>query len=117
MIGPVVAAPTEDPAPEVSFYARNVMKLAASSRQLRLVFFSSGTGRVRVVFSGQEVALLTVRAGANAALVRLPMQASRFSASGRAVLELTALSPAGAPGTTFVQRVAFTKPKTKRSGR
>jgi hypothetical protein len=117
VIGAVVAAPTEDPAPELSFYARNVMRLAADSRVLRLVFFSSGTGRVRVAFNGQQVVLLKVRAGANAASVRLPKPARRFSASSRAVLELTALSPAGAPGSTFVQRVAFTKPKTKRSGR
>jgi len=117
VIGAVVAAPTEDPAPDLAFYSRKVMKLASNSRMLRLVFFSSGTGRVRVAFNGQEVFLLRVRAGANAAAVRLPKQAKRFSASSRAVLELTALSPTGAPGSTFVQRVAFTKPKTKRSGR
>lgn len=115
--GPVIAAPTEDPAPELAFYSRNVMKLASDSRVLRLVFYSSGTGKVRVVFSGQEVALIKVRAGANSVSVRLPKPAKRFSASSRAVLELTPLSPAGAPGDTFVQRVAFTKPKTKRSGR
>jgi len=117
LTSPVIAAPTEDPAPDLAFYSRNVMKLSADSRVLRLVFYSSGTGKVRVVFSGQEVALIKVRAGANSASVRLPKLAKRFSASSRAVLELTPLSPAGAPGDTFVQRVAFTKPKTKRSGR
>jgi hypothetical protein len=114
---PVIAAPTEDPAPELAFYSRSVMRLSATSRVLRLVFFSSGTGRVRVVFNGQQVALVRVRAGANAASLRLSKPARRYSASSRATLELTALSPAGAPGTTFVQRVALTKPKSKRSGR
>jgi hypothetical protein len=117
LTGPVIAAPTEDPAPDLAFYSRSVMKVSADSRVLRLVFFSSGTGKVRVVFSGQEIALVNVRAGANSVSVRLPKPAKRFSASSRAVLELTTLSPAGAPGDTFVQRVAFTKPKTKRSGR
>jgi hypothetical protein len=117
LTGPVIAAPTEDPAPDLAFYSRSVMRLSANSRVLQLVFYSSGTGKVRVVFSGQQVALLKVRAGANTASVRLPKPAKRFSASSRAVLELTPLSPAGAPGDTFVQRVVFTKPKTKRSGR
>ena len=115
--GPVVAAPTEDPAPDLAFYSRKTMKLSSDSRVLQLVFFSSGSGRVRVMFSGQQVALLKVRAGANRAEVRLPKPARRYSASSRAVLELTALSPAGAPGSTFVQRVAFVKPKPKRTGR
>lgn len=115
LTGPVIAAPTEDPAPDLAFYSRSMMKLSADARILRLVFFSSGSGQVRVVFSGREVAVLRVRAGANTAAVRLPKAAKRYSASSRAVLELTALSPAGAPGSTFVQRVAFTKPK--RTGR
>jgi hypothetical protein len=117
LTGPVIAAPTEDPAPDLAFYSRSVMKLSADSRVLQLVFFSSGTGRVRVMFSGREIVVLKVRAGANSAAVRLPKPAKRYSASSRAVLELTALSPAGSPGGTFVQRVAFTKPKPKRTGR
>jgi Family of unknown function (DUF6055) len=114
---PVIDAPTEDPAPDLAFYSRTTMKVSSTTRVLQLVFFSSGSGRVRVMFSGQQVALLKVRAGANRAEVRLPKPAKRYSASSRAVLELTALSPAGAPGETSVQRVAFVKPKTKRSGR
>jgi hypothetical protein len=117
--GTVIAAPTDDPAPALSFYSRKLLKVGSSARVLRFVLFSSGAGKVRVTLNGQTVGMVAIRAGANAAGVRLPKPAARYALAkaSRAVLEITALSPSGAPGTTFVQRVAFTKPKPKRGGR
>lgn len=112
--GPVIAAPTEDPAPTVYLYAPEVLRVASDARLLRLVVFSSGAGRIRATFNGAALGTADVRAGANDLRFRLPAPAARLALANRSVLELTALSPVGSPGTTFVQKIAFQKKAKKK---
>lgn len=111
--GTAIAAPTEDPAPTIYLYAPEVLRVAADARVLRLVVFSTGAGRIRATFNGSDLGTSNVRAGANDLRFRLPSLGARRFLAGQSVLELTALSPTGSPGTTFVQKVAFEKAKPK----
>jgi hypothetical protein len=115
--GIVIAAPTEDPAPTIYLYAPEVLRVAADASLLRLVVFSTGAGRIRATFNGSDLGTSTVRAGANDLRFRLPAASARRVLASQSVLELTALSPTGAPGTTFVQKIAFAKPKPKKRRR
>lgn len=115
--GPIIQAPTEDPAPTLYLYAPEVLRVAADTRVLRLVVFASGAGRIRATFNGATLGSATVRAGANDIRLRLPSPSARLLFASRSVLELTTLSPQGSPGKTFVQRVAFQKPKPKKKRR
>jgi len=115
--GTIIAAPTEDPAPTIFLYAPEVLRVAADARVLRLVVFATGAGRIRATFNGADLGTSSVRAGANDLRFRLPSAAARLVLARQSVLELTTLSPAGSPGTTFVQKIAFqkkAKPKKRR---
>lgn len=115
--GTVINAPTEDPAPTIYLYAPEVLRVAADARVLRLVVFATGAGRVRATFNGSDLGSSTVRAGANDLRFKLPSRSARLVLARQSVLELTALSPAGSPGTTFVQKIAFQKAKPKKRSR
>jgi hypothetical protein len=123
VIGPVVETPTTDPAPDLTVYAPELLRVSAKTRVLRFVVFSSGTGALRAVLGSSWNGSATLHAGNNDIRFVLPTQLLkrlRKTSSGKTssenVLSLTSYSPSGARGETVTRRVALqaTKPKRRK---
>jgi hypothetical protein len=113
--GPVVVAPTTDPAPTLTMYAPEVLRVSSSNRLLRFVVFSSGSGQLRATLGSVTLGTMKLRAGSNDVRFKLPLRlvsALRKTSSSN-VLAVTSLSPSGAQGATITRRVVIT-PKKRR---
>jgi hypothetical protein len=115
-VGPVVAAPTTDPAPTLTVHAPELLRVSARDRVLRFIIYSSGSGKVRATIGSAQLGDVAVRAGNNDVRWRLP--ASLITAlrrtTGNNLLSLTSVSPSGMIGTTTTRHVvivATKKPK------
>jgi hypothetical protein len=117
--GPIVAAPTEEPAPTLFLYAPGVLRVLGTARSLGFVVYSTGSGTLQASFAGTDLAAVKLRAGINRIVVRLPKPAATLAFASKPVLELTSMSPTGKKGATLTQKVAFkqkakAKPKRKK---
>ncbi len=116
-VGPVVAAPTTDPAPTLTVHAPELLRVSTRDRVLRFIVFSSGSGKLRAIIGSVQLGDATLRAGNNDVRWKLP--ASLVTALRRTtannVLSLTSLSPSGSFGATTTRHVVIvgTKKKTK----
>jgi hypothetical protein len=120
--GPVVAAPTSDPAPLLQVYAPEVVRVSAKTRLLRLAVFSSGNGQLQALLGSMNLGTASLRTGNNDVRFVLPKQLfnSLRTKSASNVLQLTSMSPGGGKGATFTRRVLVQtpkKPKPKRHHR
>jgi hypothetical protein len=118
VIGPVIQVPTTDPAPDLTVYAPELLRVSAKTRVLRFVVFSSGTGALRAVLGSSWNGSATLHAGNNDIRFVLPTQLLRRlrKTSSENILSLTSYSPSGAKGRTVTRRVAVqtTKPKRRK---
>ncbi len=118
--GPVVPAPTTDPAPTLTIYAPEVLRVAAKTRLLRFVVFSNGEGKLQAALGGAVLGTTTLRSGNNDVRFVLPktvFAAMKSTRAGANTLTLTSYSPQGTVGTTFTRHVKVqtpTKPKPKK---
>lgn len=114
VIGNVIAAPTDDPAPTVVLYGPRTLRLLTTARTIDVVVFSSGTGRLHASLAGVPIGSRALRPGSNRLRYRLPRRAARIVASRGGRLELTAVSAGKAAwGVRTSQRVVLQKPKPK----
>jgi hypothetical protein len=116
VVGPVVAAPTTDPAPMLTMYAPEVLRVNARDRLLRFIIFSSGSGQLRAVLGSVQLGTATLRAGDNDIRFRLPaslVSSLRRTASNN-VLSLTSLSPSGTTGGTIMRHVVIVPAKKRK---
>lgn len=115
--GLVVAAPTSDPAPTLTMYAPEVLRVNARDRALRFAVFSSSSGKLRATLRSITLGTMTLRAGNNDVRFTLPkslVSGLRKTRSNN-VLSVTSLSPQGTQGGTITRRVVIhAAPKKRR---
>ena len=113
-----------DVAPSIHVYGAQVIRVAAASRTIRLIVFSSGPGKLRAHVAGNCSGRSQLRAGNNDVRFKLPatsIKALRKTSAVRAkpsLLTLTSLSAAGAKGKSVTRRLTVvpTKPKSSPLG-
>ena len=121
--GPTVSAPGGEKAPSILVYGAELLRVPAATRVLRLIVFSSGTGKLRATVGKTVVGTQRLRAGNNDLRFRLPVRVTRsLSTKGRrqaatARLTLTSLSAQGATGKSVVRRVAVAAQAKKPASR
>ncbi|HZC29161.1 MAG TPA: hypothetical protein VE269_05420, partial [Gaiellaceae bacterium] len=119
--GPVVVAPATDPAPTLSIYAPELLRVSATTRVLRFIVYSSGSGKLRATLGSVDLGTASLRAGNNDVRWVLPgtLVSALRSTSSNNVLSLTSLSPSGVAGTTLTRHVVIVhgKPPKKRHKR
>jgi hypothetical protein len=114
--GPVVPAPSTDPAPTLTVHAPEVLRVSAKTRLLRFVVYSNGEGKLQATLGSAALGTATLRTGNNDIRFVLPktvfasIRATKASAN---TLTLTSFSPQGTVGTTFTRHVTVQKPATK----
>jgi hypothetical protein len=115
--GPVVTGTAADPAPSIFVYGAQVLKVSATNRLVRLIVFSSGSGRLQASVGGTSLGKFALRAGNNDVRFRLPLSAVKAlrstssAAPAKSILTLTSLSAAGTKGKTVTRRLAVTRAK------
>lgn len=121
VVGPVISAPTSDPAPTLRVYAPEVLRVSTKTRLLRFAVFSSGDGNLQAVLGSQNLGTAALRSGNNDVRFVLPVSMFRGlrTKSAANLLQLTSVAPGGAKGATFTRRVLVqappkAKPKKKR---
>jgi hypothetical protein len=116
--GPVIQVPTTDPAPDLTVYAPELLRVSAKTRVLRFVVFSSGAGNLRALLGSSWNGAATLHTGNNDIRFVLPARLLKRlrKASAENILALTSYSPTGARGETVTRRVAVqtTKPKRRK---
>jgi hypothetical protein len=119
VIGPVVQAPTTDPAPDLTLHAPELIRVSAKTRLLRFVVFSSGDGTLKATLGSTWLGSAGLHAGNNDVRFILPAQllkTLRKTNTPDNVLMLTSYSPGGTLGASVTRRVVkkTTKPKRRR---
>jgi hypothetical protein len=112
-IGPVVVAPTTDPAPTLTVYAPELLRVNARNRVLRFIIYSSGSGKVRASLGSVQLGDVAVRAGDNDVRWKLPpslVNSLRRTAASN-ILALTSVSPSGSVGSTTTRHVLIVPSK------
>ena len=118
--GPVIQTPTSDPAPELTLYAPELIRVSAKTRLLRFIVFSSGDGALKATLGSTWLGSAGLHAGSNAVRYILPtrlLKSIRKTNTPANVLLLTSYSPAGTQGASATRRVAMKpvpKPKPKK---
>jgi hypothetical protein len=112
--GATVASPTGEVAPSIFVYGAQLIRVSAETRVVRLIVFSSGTGKLQAALGSTNLGTFALRAGNNDVRFRLPVSAVKAlrstSSAGAAssVLSLTSFSTEGTKGTTVTRKVAVT---------
>jgi hypothetical protein len=107
--GPIVNVPTSDPAPDLTLYAPELIRVSAKTRLLRFVVFSGGTGTLKATIGSSWLGSSNLHAGNNDIRFVLPSQLLRTlkkTSTPNNVMTLTSFSPSGAKGETITRRVA-----------
>jgi len=114
-LGPVVAAPTTDPAPLLTLHAPELLYVRSRDRVLRVIVFSSGSGKLKATLGSVVLGTVGLRAGNND--VRWSLPASLVTAlrktSSDNLLSLTSLSPSGTTGATITRHVVIVAGKKR----
>jgi hypothetical protein len=107
--GPIVNVPTSDPAPDLTVYAPELIRVSAKTRLLRFVVFSGGTGTLKATIGSSWLGSSNLHAGNNDIRFVLPSQLLKTlkkTNTPNNVMTLTSFSPSGAKGETITRRVA-----------
>jgi hypothetical protein len=110
VIGPVVQAPTTDPAPDLTLHAPELIRVSAKTRLLRFIVYSSGDGTLKGTLGSTWLGSAGLHAGNNDVRFVLPSQmlkSLRKTNTPANVLTLTSYSPAGTQGASVTRRVAM----------
>ena len=110
VIGPVVQAPTTDPAPDLTVHAPELIRVSAKTRLLRFIVFSSGDGALKATLGSTWLGSAGLHAGNNDVRFILPTQllkTLRKTNTPDNVLMLTSYSPGGTQGASVTRRVAM----------
>jgi hypothetical protein len=110
VIGPVVPAPTTDPAPDLTLHAPELIRVSAKTRLLRIIVFSSGDGTLKATLGSTWLGSAGLHAGNNDVRFILPtrlLTTLRKTNTPDNVLMLTSYSPGGTQGASVTRRVAM----------
>jgi Family of unknown function (DUF6055) len=106
-VGPTVPGPGSDVPPSIFLYGAELVRVPAATRVVRLIVFSSGSGKLRAVVAGKALGTAQLRAGNNDIRFKLPASLIRsLRAAANRTLTLTSLSADGAVGTVVTRKVA-----------
>jgi len=117
--GPVIQAPTTDPAPVLTLHAPELIRVALKTRLLRFVVFSSGDGTLKATLGSSWLGSAGLHAGNNDVRYVLPTHLRKTNTPAN-VLTLSSYSPGGTQGASVTRRVAMKpvpkppKPKKRR---
>lgn len=117
VIGPVVNVPSTDPAPTLTLYAPELIRVSSKTRLLRFVVFSSGSGTLKAAIGSSWLGSSNLRAGNNDVRFVLPSQllrTLRTTSPPRNVMTVTSFSPSGMQGASFTRHIDLQKPKKRR---
>jgi hypothetical protein len=118
--GPVIQAPTTDPAPVLTMHAPELIRVALKTRLLRFGVFSSGDGTLKATLGSTWLGSAGLHAGNNDIRYVLPtrlLKSLRKINTPAHVLTLTSYSMGGTQGASVIRRVAMKpvpKPKKRR---
>jgi hypothetical protein len=121
--GPVIQAPTTDPAPALTLHAPELIRVSLKTRLLRIIVFSSGDGTLKATLGSVWLGSAGLHAGNNDIRYVLPTQllkSLRKTNTPANVLTLSSYSPGGTQGASVTRRVAMKpvpkppKPKKRR---
>ena len=123
---PSAGGSSADGVPQVAVFGPEVLQLASSAKQIRLIVSSDGSGQLKAALGGVVLGTLPIRAGGNDLRFPLPTKllqglhkpakakagkqaktarAASRTAAAPSVLTLTPLSTAGAAGASITRRV------------
>lgn len=118
MPGQVVAVPTVDVAPSIEVFGRELLRVSAKDRLIRLIVEASGPGAVQATLGSTALGNQSLRAGNNDLRFTVPaslLATLRHAAAATNTLTLTPLSSSGAAtGQPVTRRVSIApahKPK------
>jgi hypothetical protein len=110
VVGPVVNVPSSDPAPDLTMYAPELIRVSSKTRLLRFVVFSGGSGTLKATIGSRWLGSSNLHAGNNDIRFTLPSQLLRTlkkTSTPSNVLTVTSFSPAGSQGESITRRVAL----------
>lgn len=114
--GAVVPAPTTQPAPDITVFGPELLRVGSKDDVLRLVVGSTGDGKVHAKLGGADLGAVSIQAGNNDVRFKLPpnvLAALRRTSSADALV-LTSVSPSGAAGETVTRRLVVEAPAAKK---
>jgi hypothetical protein len=111
----VITAPSAAIPPDIDVFGPELLKLSATTQQIRLIVSSSGEGALKAQLGSVSLGTQTLRAGNNDLRFTIPkdmLKALRRSASTANLLTLTPTSANGVTvGTSVTRRVSVTPAK------
>jgi hypothetical protein len=110
VVGPVVNVPSSDPAPNLTMYAPELIRVSSKTRLLRFVVFSGGSGTLKATIGSRWLGSSNLHAGNNDIRFTLPSQLLRTlkkTSTPSNLLTVTSFSPAGSQGESITRRVAL----------
>jgi hypothetical protein len=110
VIGPVVNAPSSDPAPDLTLYAPELIRVSSKTRVLRFVIFSDGSGTLKATIGNSWLGSANLHAGNNDLRFVLPSQLLKTlkkTSSPSNLLTVTSFSAGGSQGESLTRHVAI----------
>jgi hypothetical protein len=110
VIGPVVSVPTSDPAPDLTLYAPELIRVSSKTRVLRFVIFSDGSGTLKATIGNSWLGSANLHAGNNDLRFVLPSQLLKTLKKTSApsnLLTVTSFSAGGSQGESLTRHVAI----------
>lgn len=106
--GPTVPSPEGEEAPSIAVYGPETLRVSKKRRMVRLVVFSSGSGKLVAQLGSLSLGTRVLRTGNNDLRFTLPLSVTRsLAATGR--LTFTSVSTNGARGATVTRKLVLTK--------
>jgi hypothetical protein len=119
--GPVIQAPTTDPAPDLTVHAPELIRVSSKTRLLRFIVYSNGDGTLKATLGSTWLGSGGLHVGNNDVRFVLPTQllkSLRKTNTPANLLTLTSYSSGGTQGASTTRRVAMAPvkkpPKPKR---
>jgi hypothetical protein len=119
-LGSSVAVPSADVAPSIYVYGAQLIRVSAASRTVRLIVFSSGSGKLEASLGGAKLGTVVLRAGNNDVRFKLPASAVKALrktssiAASTSKLTLTSLSSQGVKGAVVTRKLTVLPAKQGR---
>ncbi|HVR12930.1 MAG TPA: hypothetical protein VMS41_04060, partial [Gaiellaceae bacterium] len=108
--GPVIQAPTTDPAPDLTVHAPELIRVSSKTRLLRFIVYSNGNGALKATLGSTWLGSGGLHVGNNDIRFVLPtrlLKSLRKTNTPANVLTLTSYSAGGTRGASATRRVAM----------
>jgi hypothetical protein len=106
--GPTVPSPDGDEPPSIAVYGPETLRVSKRKRVVRIVVFSSGSGKLNAQLGSLSLGSRELRTGNNDLRFTLPRTVSR-SLAAASRLTFTSVSPGGTRGATVTRKLVLTK--------